>query len=83
MSYLLPSESNPWQWDAFAFDVACGGQPLLFLSVHLLQKSGLVDQFQLDVCKMCKWLKVIEENYGDNPYHNNIHAADVLQVCSK
>ena len=82
MSYLLPPDTNPWQWDAFAFDEACGGHSLLHLALHLLQKSGLVDHFHLDVAKMCKWLKIIEDNYGDNPYHNSIHAADVLQVSS-
>ena len=30
--------------------------------------------------KLCLYLRLVEDNYsGSNPYHNKIHAADVLQ----
>ncbi|CAB9517448.1 affinity cAMP-specific and IBMX-insensitive 3',5'-cyclic phosphodiesterase [Seminavis robusta] len=35
--------------------------------------------FNVPVRTLCDYLRVIEEDYENNPYHNAIHAADVLQ----
>ena len=46
------------------------------LSLSLLQ---LINVFSLDETKLARFLLLIEDGYPDNPYHNRIHAADVLQ----
>lgn len=36
-------------------------------------------QLHLDEVKLARWLIKLEAGYRDNPYHNCIHAADVLR----
>lgn len=39
-----------------------------------------MDDYNIPPHKLCNYLRVIENDYhADNPYHNNIHAADVVQ----
>lgn len=48
---------------------------------ELMEGYRFIDQFQIDQKKMTNFLRSIERDYiHDNPYHNNIHAADVLQT---
>ena len=39
----------------------------------------LVDRWQLQEHKLVKFLMRVEDGYPNNPYHNRIHASDVLQ----
>jgi hypothetical protein len=39
----------------------------------------LVEKFQLDEMRLVQFLHRVEEGYPSNPYHNRMHAADVLQ----
>ena len=45
----------------------------------LLKRCEVADKFQMDDHKLVKFLMRIEDGYPNNPYHNRIHAADVLQ----
>jgi hypothetical protein len=79
---LLANALVSWQWDAFAFVAGCHVRPLATLSLHLLRVSGLVEHFGLPLDSLAAWLGRVEEGYSAaHPYHNAIHAADVLQVC--
>ena len=42
-------------------------------------RPQLIDKFQLDEVKLVQFLMRVEDGYPSNPYHNRIHAADVLQ----
>ena len=53
--------------------------PLSSFCFYLLKKQGLVNKFNIKESKLINFLKRIEQGYPDNPYHNRIHAADVLQ----
>lgn len=45
----------------------------------LLRHHRLLEEFQINHQTMENFLKEIENLYHkDNPYHNNIHAADVV-----
>lgn len=44
-----------------------------------LPLTQIIDKFQLDEGKLVKFLMRVEEGYPNNPYHNRIHAADVLR----
>jgi hypothetical protein len=73
-------------WISFnMFDVyeACPEQPLVLTAVTAVRSFGLVQTLHLDEHKLILFLKQVEDGYLDNPYHNNIHAADVLNrlVC--
>lgn len=70
---------DDWQFDAFRLHDATAGHPLSTLSFYLLQRSGLVEKYQMDAVRLARFLRRIEDGYPDNPYHNRTHAADVLQ----
>jgi len=38
-----------------------------------------MDELMIPPSKLCNFLRVIESDYRPNPYHNGIHAADVVQ----
>ena len=73
------SKVDDWQFDAFKLYEVSQGRPLSLLSFALLKRSEVVDKFQLDEHKLVKFLMRVEDGYPSNPYHNCIHAADVLQ----
>lgn len=70
---------DQWQFDAFQLDKASNGRPLSALGFFLFKRFNLIDVFQLDENKLVQFLLLIEDGYPKNPYHNRIHAADVLQ----
>lgn len=48
---------------------------------ELMEGYRFIDHFQIDQKKMTNFLRTIERDYfEENPYHNNTHAADVLQT---
>merc|ERR1711916_247681 len=47
--------------------------------MYLFNKHQLIDHFGLDETKLIRYLVSIENGYvNTNPYHNSIHAADVM-----
>jgi len=50
--------------------------------VHVDTSVGysFVDDFKIPPRRLCNYLRIIERDYhSENPYHNEIHAADVVQ----
>ncbi|KAA6423770.1 MAG: hypothetical protein FRX49_06341 [Trebouxia sp. A1-2] len=77
---LQDAETN-WQFDIFAFAEATPGSTLSMLTFHLYKQAGLVREFKLDERKLCNFLQKVESGYSaENPYHNSIHAASVVQM---
>lgn len=56
-----------------------GKRPLSVLASHLIFTEGLADRLDLDTARLCAFLRRVEDGYGPLPYHNRLHAADVLQ----
>ena len=54
--------------------------PLASMGLYLLQRSELLDRFHIDEQILCRFLHQIEGMYNPNPYHNALHATDVLQT---
>lgn len=52
--------------------------PLLVLGHCLIVQSGLDVNLGLDMNRIDNWLRSIETSYRDNPFHNNLHGADVM-----
>lgn len=67
-------------FNVFELNRATDGKPLRWLALHLFEAHGLVRAFRLDLTRFCKFLLEIEISYHVNPYHNVIHACDVLQM---
>ena len=72
--------TGQWDFDSFGFAAETRGRPLSTLGAWVLEKEGLVAQYNLDVRKLCKFLRRVEDGYPDNPYHSRIHAAAVLHM---
>ncbi|XP_014253306.1 calcium/calmodulin-dependent 3',5'-cyclic nucleotide phosphodiesterase 1-like isoform X2 [Cimex lectularius] len=73
---------DEWSFDVFALHDSSGGQPIKFLSYDLLNRYGIMHKFKIVPASLENFLLKIEEGYGKfkNPYHNNLHAADVTQT---
>ena len=74
------SHVDDWTFDSFELDRVACGKPLSCLSFFLFKKMGLIDKLRLNEVKLSRWLQRIEEGYSSSPYHNKIHAADVLRT---
>lgn len=59
---------------------ASGNAPLSMLAFFLLKWSGLITHFRLKEAQLVAFLQRIEAGYPNNPYHNRMHAAGVLQL---
>ena len=53
--------------------------PLSTLGYWVLRKEGLIDSCNLDEARLINLLLRVEDGYPENPYHNRLHVADVLQ----
>lgn len=77
---FLATHTGLWQFDAFELDRVTQGHPLSTLAFYLMSETGLISQLNLNSKKLARYLCFIEDGYLDNPYHNKVHAADVLQT---
>lgn len=66
----------------FALAEAGNGQPVKYLGYDLLNRYGMIHKFKVSPTVLEIFLNRIEEGYCRfrNPYHNNLHAADVAQT---
>eukprot|EP00475_Leptophrys_vorax_P025009 TRINITY_DN34822_c0_g1_i1.p1 TRINITY_DN34822_c0_g1~~TRINITY_DN34822_c0_g1_i1.p1 ORF type:complete len:646 (-),score=117.89 TRINITY_DN34822_c0_g1_i1:2767-4704(-) len=75
----LLSKINSWdEFDIFALSDQTDGQPLVTLAWYLFEQNGLFDKFGISKTIFLNVFTSIEGGYNDVPYHNNVHAADVL-----
>jgi len=59
-------------------DERSNGHALLVFGLETFRRHGLVDSMGIQEDTLCTFLVAMEETYGNNPYHNPIHAADAL-----
>ncbi|XP_073942212.1 dual specificity calcium/calmodulin-dependent 3',5'-cyclic nucleotide phosphodiesterase 1A-like isoform X7 [Choristoneura fumiferana] len=73
---------DEWSFDVFALHEASAGAPLKYLGYELLNRYGMIHKFKVPPTILENFLSRIEEGYCKfhNPYHNNLHAADVSQT---
>ena len=74
------STADRWDFDVFKFAEHTKGRPLTTLAMYLMEKEGLITQFDIDKNVLRRYLSRIESGYPDNPYHNRIHASGVLHL---
>jgi ankyrin repeat protein len=63
--------------DIIALDALSGGHVLYLVGHALFAHHGLYESLHLDRSTARRFLLAMEAGYGDGPYHNRIHAADV------
>ncbi|KAJ3410395.1 cAMP-specific 3',5'-cyclic phosphodiesterase 4D [Chytridiales sp. JEL 0842] len=71
---------HSWNFDMFEFSEMAGGHPLYFTGIWLADQSDLLSSFKIEKEKFHAWLLMMESEYRPHPYHNAIHAADVLHA---
>eukprot|EP01006_Ploeotia_vitrea_P021853 TRINITY_DN54268_c0_g1_i1.p1 TRINITY_DN54268_c0_g1~~TRINITY_DN54268_c0_g1_i1.p1 ORF type:complete len:712 (-),score=54.37 TRINITY_DN54268_c0_g1_i1:76-2211(-) len=74
------NEIDKWDFDIFALNRDTNGGCLFITLYTLIHKYQLIHHFNLDEQILVNTLQAIEMGYHPNPYHNAVHAADVLQA---
>lgn len=77
----LALQLDSWSFDIFAFERVACGTPLHLMLRLLFLKHGFYELFEFDINMVDRFAKEIERLYPTNPYHNSMHAADVVQAC--
>ncbi|CAB3230473.1 unnamed protein product [Arctia plantaginis] len=73
---------DEWSFDVFTLHEASCGAPVKYLGYELLNRYGMIHKFKVPPTILENFLGRIEDGYCkfNNPYHNNLHAADVAQT---
>ncbi|XP_029356509.1 cAMP-specific 3',5'-cyclic phosphodiesterase 4C-like isoform X2 [Echeneis naucrates] len=71
---------NLWGIDIFKIAEFSGNRPLTVVMYAVFQERGLLKTFKIPVDTFLTFMMTLEDHYhADVTYHNNIHAADVVQ----
>ncbi|XP_061831914.1 3',5'-cyclic-AMP phosphodiesterase 4C-like isoform X3 [Nerophis lumbriciformis] len=80
---LLASEIedlNRWGLDIFKIAELSGNRPLTVIMYSIFQERELLKTFKIPMTTFVTFMMTLEDHYrADVAYHNNIHAADVVQ----
>jgi hypothetical protein len=71
-------EEQDWNMDVFYIDSITNHHSLLFITFALFERYKFLDLFHIPQYKFINFIKAIEQQYLDNPYHNSMHATEVL-----
>ncbi|CAH8621947.1 unnamed protein product [Heterobilharzia americana] len=72
---------DEWGVDIFEIDRLSNGHALTTIAYRIFQKRDLLRTFCIDPSVFVRYLLKVESTYhADVPYHNSMHAADVLQT---
>ncbi|XP_077374097.1 3',5'-cyclic-AMP phosphodiesterase 4C-like isoform X1 [Festucalex cinctus] len=73
-------EINRWGIDIFKIAEHSGNRPLTVTMYTVFQERDLLKSFKIPVDTFITFMMTLEDHYhADVAYHNNIHAADVVQ----
>eukprot|EP00842_Homolaphlyctis_polyrhiza_P004631 jgi/Hompol1/5169/HPOL_004197-RA len=79
----LLSSSIDYNWNLFEFATATQNNTLMVLSSHLFASANLFDFYSIPIDKFRNFVRKIASGYhADLPYHNAVHATDVLHCMS-
>nr|XP_020471678.1 cAMP-specific 3',5'-cyclic phosphodiesterase 4D-like isoform X3 [Monopterus albus] len=71
---------NRWGMDIFKIAEYSGNRPLTVTMYTIFQERDLLKSFKIPVDTFITFMMTLEDHYhSDVAYHNNIHAADVVQ----
>ncbi|KRF81620.1 dual specificity calcium/calmodulin-dependent 3',5'-cyclic nucleotide phosphodiesterase 1 isoform X10 [Drosophila virilis] len=73
---------DDWTFDVFALTEAASGQVIKYVAYDLLNRYGAMHKFKIAPGVLETFLHRVEEGYCRfrNPYHNNLHAVDVMHT---
>ncbi|XP_077439975.1 3',5'-cyclic-AMP phosphodiesterase 4C isoform X3 [Vanacampus margaritifer] len=71
---------NRWGLDVFKIAEHSGNRPLTVIMFSIFQERDLLKTFRMPINTFITFMMTLEDHYrADVAYHNNIHAADVVQ----
>uniref|UniRef100_A0A3P9IR60 Phosphodiesterase n=1 Tax=Oryzias latipes TaxID=8090 RepID=A0A3P9IR60_ORYLA len=79
----LMSQLNNWNFPIFSLVERTHGKTgciLSQVSYRLFEYSGLFETFKIPIKEFMNYFHALENGYRDIPYHNRIHATDVLHA---
>ncbi|XP_004613635.2 cGMP-inhibited 3',5'-cyclic phosphodiesterase 3B isoform X1 [Sorex araneus] len=79
---LIENMSN-WNFQIFELVQKMGersGRILSQVMYTLFQDTGLLEMFKIPTLQFMNYFRALENGYRDIPYHNRIHATDVLHA---
>jgi len=81
VQHVLKGVDN-WNFDTFGLNRASKGTPLRYVGYELLTRHGCLHKYKVPPSMLETMLGHVEAGYthSGNPYHNNMHACDVLQT---
>lgn len=76
-------KADYWNFEMFSFFQLANENTLQYVSYYLFNKHGLFHKFHIDQKTFLQFFYEIEQGYlkNKNEFHNNLHAAEVLQTC--
>ncbi|KAL5110337.1 Calcium/calmodulin-dependent 3'5'-cyclic nucleotide phosphodiesterase 1A [Taenia crassiceps] len=81
---LFRERVKNWSFDVFHLNTLIEGHVLTYMGVKIFQRHRICDIFNIPCRVLEAFLSQLERGYSKhgNPYHNLIHAADVVHTCN-
>ncbi|KAG7468374.1 hypothetical protein MATL_G00142350 [Megalops atlanticus] len=79
----LMERIDTWNFQIFELVDQTGGKTgriLSYVTYTLFQDTGLFEIFKIPVREFMTYFRALENGYRDIPYHNRVHATDVLHA---
>merc|ERR1719317_1127563 len=68
-----------WNFDLFGFSIETSNRPLSTIFMYMCSQMNIETEIVgISMSKFSSFIQEVESKYGDNPYHNYLHGADVL-----
>jgi len=77
----LFSDIDSWDWNVFNYAKAVNN-PLYYLTRFIFERENLFNQLNIPEKEFNRFIGLIEKGYHDLPFHNKIHATDVLHAMN-
>lgn len=71
---------DKWNFDVFVLSKLLGNHAMLTTAWALFQKHDLFREFKVPTDVFNNFFREVQDNYQMNPYHNALHACDVMQI---
>uniref|UniRef100_A0A914LRA4 Phosphodiesterase n=1 Tax=Meloidogyne incognita TaxID=6306 RepID=A0A914LRA4_MELIC len=78
---ILGQQLQEWSFPIFNFADKYKNTVLSRLTFAIFKEADLFKTFKISYSKFFNFFHALESGYWDIPYHNQIHAADVLHGC--
>jgi len=67
-----------WNFPVFEYAEICQNSTLALLMGTICKSQSYLSNLNVPISTLMAYMKMVDIGYKDNPYHNHIHAADVL-----